>query len=101
MQPFLASDFSNLGAFLVCVPAILLALLLLICGCIFRTRSLHTLAAIIGTGSGLILLHSTSYARGSDKELAGNVAIAAFVIAGSALLLAVFKRPVGRGARPL
>jgi hypothetical protein len=93
MQPFLASDFSNLGAFIVCLPALVCVVLLTAFGCIFRIRSLHATAAVIAMFSGFVLLHSISYARGDDKLLAKQVGIAALVMAGAAISLAVFSRP--------
>jgi len=78
MHPIFASDFGNLGAFVLAVPAVGLAVLVGIFGAVFRFRLLQIICGIVCLVAGALLFCSLPMVRHDDGStvIAGLTAIA-------------------------
>lgn len=89
MQPILASNFGNLGAFVLGVPALGLALLIGVPSVIFRVRALAVVCGVVCLLVGGLFLLSLSMAVEADRLI--TVAFSAFsMLIGAGLIF--FKR---------
>jgi hypothetical protein len=89
MHPFLASDFGNLGAFLIGVPSLLLATIIGFVFVYLRRRLLAAFCGLVCIGSGFLFLCSLTVAREGDLWL---TIITAVIAVGVGVILLVAKR---------
>jgi len=69
MQPILASDFGNLGAFMLGVPALGLAILIGVPCFIFRVRVLAVPCGVVCWLTGALFFWSLNIARAADRMI--------------------------------
>jgi phosphatidylserine synthase len=93
MTPILATDYGNLQAFFVGVPALLLALLFVAFGMGFRARWLHIVACVIALLVGIQFFCSLPDANGGAVAQTKACGWGALALAVVAMLAAALTRP--------
>jgi len=87
MTPIFASDFGNLGQFVLGVPTLAIALLIGVVGAVMRVQLVQVAAGIVCLLVGGFFYSSLSAARADDKDL--TISVAEISVALGLLILAV------------
>jgi hypothetical protein len=92
MTPMFASDFGNLGAYVLGVPALAIALLAGVVGAVMRVQSVQIFAGIICLLVGGFFYWSLSAAKADDRDFTGSVATISIALGYLVLAVSFLRR---------
>ena len=87
MTPMFASDFGNLGAYVLGVPALVVALLIGVVGAVMRVQSVQVVAGIVCLLVAGVFYWTLSAAKADDRDF--TVSVITISVALGLLVLAV------------